>query len=189
MGTRAFQCSCGALKGEIASAGPPTTFHAVCFCDSCRAGEIYGQAPDPAPGPVGIVQTSPHLLSITAGADNLAVFSFGPKNVLRWHASCCGAPLFNTPRNPKLSFVGLRTSRLVDMTGIGPALTQGFIPAPDGKTRHKALAKLILATLKRITVNRITGRWAQTPLFDPKTLAPVATVKLLSKAERKALLD
>lgn len=183
-----FQCSCGALKGEVHDASPATGTHAECFCSSCRAGEVYAGAVDPASDPVGIFQTSPHRMQITSGAENLAVFSFGPKNLLRWHASCCGSPLFNTPRNPKVSFVGIRTNRLSDTSVLGPVVGQAFMRTANGKTKHKGLRKLVIDALIRIAGNRFSGRWKETPLFDVEAAVPVADVTLVSWAARKALL-
>ena len=36
--------------------------------------------------------------------------SLSEKGVLRWYASCCRTPLGNTPRDPKLAYVGMVTS-------------------------------------------------------------------------------
>lgn len=172
----------------VRNATPATGSHAECFCEGCRAGELYTGAPDPAPAPVGIFQTSPHQLDIIKGHEHLAVFSFGPKNLLRWHASCCGSPLFNSMRNPKVSFVGMRTNLFADTTALGPVITQSYIPAPNGKTRHEGIYGLIWQAVLRIAKNRITGRWKQTPLFDVVSDSPVAPVTLVSKADRRALL-
>lgn len=182
-----FQCECGTVQGQISNASAKTGTHAECFCQSCRAGELYARAPDPAPGPIGIFQTSPHLVQITSGQDKLAVFSFGEKNLLRWQAACCGSPLFNTPRNPKLSFVGIRTNRLADTDAIGPVVGQAFVPTAGGKAKHKNLRKLMFSALARIAGNRLSGRWKQTPFFDAKTGNPIAPIKVVSRAERKAL--
>jgi len=184
----AFQCRCGALKGSVMGASPSVGTHAECFCASCRAAELYSGAPDPAPGPVGIFQTTPHRIELTSGQEHLAVFSFGEKNLLRWQASCCGSTLFNTPRNPKLSFVGIRTNLFADPTAIGPVVAQAFIAAAQGKTKHKGLLKVVGGALKRIAISRVTGRWKETPFFDPSTLEPTRAVTVLPKGTRDKVL-
>jgi len=184
-----FSCSCGAVKGTLSDASPRTGSHAICHCKSCRQGEVFAGSKDPAPNPVTIFQTSPHRLHIAEGQDRIAVFSFGEKNLLRWYASCCGKTLFNTPRNPRISFVGISTDCLSDTDSIGPVIGRGFIPVAGGKTRHEGLAKLIWGGLSRVVVNRVTGRWRDTPLFDVSRGTPIKPVQVVPAAARKALLD
>ena len=184
----AFSCSCGTLTGNIIGASPKTGDHAVCYCTSCRAGEVYAGAPDPAPDPIGVFQTAPHRIQIKTGQDQLAPFSFGPKNLLRWQAKCCGRAMFNTPRNPGLSFVGVRTTCLADTSAIGPIRSKGFIPTKDGKQRHEGLYALMFTALRRMIGKRLSGRWKDTPFFDTATRQPTAPVTLVSKEERCALL-
>ena len=184
----AFSCACGGLTGSIIDASPKTGSHAVCFCTSCRAGEVYSGAPDPAPDPIGVFQTSPHRINITSGQDQLAPFSFGPKNLLRWQAKCCGTAIFNTPRNPGLSFVAIRTTCLEETSTIGPVRSKGFIPTQDGKQRNEGLYALIFNAMCRMIGKRLSGRWKDTPFFDIETRRPIAPVTLVSKEERRALL-
>ena len=188
MADLALSCACGSVAGVLRSASPETGTHAQCYCSSCRAGEVYAGAPDPAPAPIGIFQTSPHLMTLSSGTKNLAVFSFGPRNLLRWHATCCGCAMFNTPRNPKISFVGIRTNRLSDLGPIGPVTGSAFKRLPNGKTKHTGLRSLLVAAVVRILRNRVSGRWRQTPLFDAKTAQPMSDVTVVSWAKRKALL-
>lgn len=184
----AFACTCGKLGGTLRGAAPNVGTHAECSCRDCRAAELHLGQPDPAPGPVGIFQTTPDRVTITKGADELAVFSFGDKNLLRWHAACCGTALFNTPRNPKLSFVGIRTNSFADTAPLGPVVAQGFIPTKNGKTRHKGLLRMIGSALSRIAMQRLTGRWKNTPFFDTNSATPVSPVTVLPQGTRKALL-
>lgn len=183
-----FQCSCGKIAGIVKAVGPGAGTHAECFCTSCRKGEVYSGAPDPAPDPVGVYQTSPYRVEITQGKDCLAVFSFGKKNLLRWRATCCATPMFNTPRNPKVSFVGIRTSLFADVTPLGPVVGQGFIPARHGKVRHTGLRHILIGALGRIGGNLISGRWKETPLFDVASGTPITPVTQVSRKDNLALL-
>ncbi len=117
------------------------------------------------------------------------MFSFGETNLLRWHATCCGAPMFNTLRNPKLGFVGVRTTCLADVAPLGPIVATGFIPAENGKQIHRGLPLMIWRTLKRIAGDRLSGRWKNGPFFDSMTLAPIRPVRVVPAQERRALID
>ena len=185
----AFQCKCGALKGTLRGAHPRAGTHAQCFCADCRAAEVHLGQPDPAPGPVGVFQTTPNKISFEAGQDHLAVFSFGEKNLLRWYASCCGAPLFNTMRNPKIAFVGIRTNRLEDTAALGPVVARGFMPAANGKSKHEGLGPMIWGMVSRVTGARLSGSWKQTPFFDAETLEATRPITVLPKGTRAAVLS
>ncbi len=182
-----FSCPCGKVAGTLADVSPRSGTHAVCYCASCRAGEIYSGGADPAPEPVDIYQTSPYLLTLAKGRDHLAVFSFGPKNLLRWKASCCGTAMFNTPRNPKMSFVGVRTSVIAQTAPLGPVVGKAFVPVPGKKPRHENLRAMLFDALARILGNRVSGRWKSNPLFDTDTGAPIHPVHVVSPQERAAL--
>lgn len=185
----AFSCECGTLKGTLRGANTRSDTHAECFCTDCRAAELHLGQPDPAPGPVGIYQTSPDRIVIDQGQDQLAVFSFGEKNLLRWHAMCCNVPLFNTMRSPKVSFVGIRTNRLADTAALGPIVGRGFIPVAEGKPKHEGLPRLIWGMAARIIAGRLSGRWKQTPFFDITTLETTRPVTVLPKGTRAGLLQ
>jgi len=188
MADLALSCACGAIQGVVRDASPQTGTHAKCYCSSCRAGELHAGAADPAPEAVEIYQTSPHMLDITQGADKLAAFSFGPRNLIRWRAPCCNCTMFNTPRNPKMSFVGIRTNRLSDTDAIGPITGFAFKRLPNGKSQHKGLPRLLTSAVARIAGNRFSGRWRANPLFDVDSATPITDVVLVSWAGRRALL-
>ncbi|UWR21457.1 DUF6151 family protein [Sulfitobacter sp. S190] len=179
-----FSCVCGKICGTVLQAGPARGTHAQCHCKSCRRGEIQ-KAPDAeAPDLIGIYQTSPHLLRIETGKDLLGAFSYGPRNLLRWYATCCGSAMFNSPRNPKMAFVGIRTDRLADTDAIGPVTGRAFVPTKGGKTRHEGLRTLVVNAVTRILGNRFSGRWKETPLFDLPDATPVASVEVIAPADR-----
>nr|WP_281403109.1 DUF6151 family protein [Sulfitobacter aestuariivivens] len=184
-----MRCTCGKIEGHLTDFTPSMGTHAVCHCRSCRAGELQCGAPDPGEDGVHIFQISPHRLKITKGADHLAVFSFGPNNLLRWYASCCGAPLFTTPRNPRTAFVGVRATGFDSVDVVGPVAGHAFKLAKNGKTKHEGLMTFIWGAAQRIAMGRITGRWKQTPLFDAASGQPVATIEVLPKSRRSELLN
>lgn len=183
-----FSCRCGALKGTLHDVSPSGGNHARCFCSSCRAGLIFTGADDPGDKGVPLFQSTPDKVSFESGEEHLAVFSFGPKNVLRWQAACCGAGLFITLRNPKIAMATILTERLGDTAPLGPEKSRAFVPVAGGKTKHEGAYSLIVGAVTRALAARITGRWKDTPFFDVEKLEPVAAVKLITKAERAALL-
>lgn len=181
-----FTCRCGKLQGTLRDVGWGN--HARCFCQSCRAADIHTGAPDPGDDGITIYQTTPDKIRFQSGQDQLTVFSFGPKNLLRWQASCCGALMFNTLRAPKMPFAALRTDRINDPAMLGPVASRGFIPVDGGKHRHEGIGALVAGMLWRAFIGRITGRWKQTPFFDTDTLQPVAEVQVLPKGETTKIL-
>ena len=88
--------------------------HIVCDCHDCRAfvRHLGGNEVLDAQGGTEIVASLPSHVRFDAGNDALACLSLSPRGLLRWVAACCGTPLANTPRNPKLADVGLVHSGL-----------------------------------------------------------------------------
>lgn len=183
-----FACSCGALAGEIDPLSPSAGTHVECFCDSCRATNVYLGQPDPRPGGVDLFQITPDMIRITKGGENLAALQLTPKGPLRWYAACCNAPLFNTLRTANLPFATLMVERLEDPARVGPVRVQSFVRGKDGKQTHKGAALMVWRLLTRMGAARLSGRWKETPFFDIGTGKPVAEPKLLSREERAAAM-
>nr|WP_170417505.1 DUF6151 family protein [Ruegeria atlantica] len=182
-----FSCSCGSLHGRISAAGVKHGTHVVCYCHDCRAAQLYFGQPDPAPGPVEILQMLPEEIVFDGGAEHLALMQLSPKGMLRWYASCCNAPLATTPTTPKFPFAGFIVKRIPDPNGLGPITTRGFIPSGHGKQTHKKIGAAVYGLVTRVAKSRLSGSWKNTPFFDPDTFAPVAEPVVLSKSERAAL--
>ena len=185
----AFSCTCGAVTGHITARGVKTGTHAQCFCHDCRAAQLYFGQPDPAPGPVEILQTTPEDVIFETGAEHLAAMQLSPKGMYRWYAKCCNAPLATTTRTPKLPFAGFDVKRMTDRDGLGPVLTQGFVTGPDGRQSHKGLRHAVLRLLTRVITSRVSGRWKDTPFFAAETGKPVAPSVVLTKEQRMAFYD
>jgi len=181
-----FSCSCGSLTGRLAQQAIKSGNHLICHCNSCRSGELYKDQPDPLGKGFEVFQTTPDNIRIEIGRDKLACFSFGEKNPLRWYASCCGAPMFNTLRRAKLSFTGINVARLSDAKPLGRVRSVLFIPGSQGKKSHKGGGRMALRLVAMMTAARLSGRWRQTPFFD-ESGAPVATPHVLSREEKAAL--
>lgn len=182
-----FSCSCGQLQGHIAPQAIRSGHHLVCFCRDCRAAELYFGQPDPAPGPVNLFQTTPDAITIRSGAQNLGLFRLGPRGAMRWYATCCDTPIFNTTPRAKFPFAGIRVATLATPERVGPVKTQAYILQPDGTTKHKGVPRMAWGVGTRMLASRLSGRWRQTPFFDLKTGDPVASATIPDKKERAAL--
>ena len=182
-----FQCDCGCITGTLLGVSPSNGNRIDCSCSDCRAAENFA-APDSGPksGPVHLFQTTPAQVRFDTGLDHLAVFSLSPKGVLRWHARCCGAMLFNTLRTPKLAFAAFFTDRAADADRLGPVKTRANIQNDDGTSRHEGYRHALTNLARTAIPARLTGAWKTTPFFDPNTLMPVRDVYVLTKDERAA---
>ena len=182
-----FSCTCGDVQGVVETSALRDGVHAACFCSDCRAAQLYFGQPDPAPGPVALFQTAPDRMTITEGLDKLGLMRLGPNGLLRWYATCCNAPLCNTLKSPKFPFVGIPVDRFAAPERLGPVQVQGFIAAPDGKTRHKGAGRMVWRMFSRFFTAWTSGRWRDTPFFDLKTGKPVAEAEIPTREQRTAL--
>ena len=182
-----FACRCGLVKGALTQITPSAGTHARCHCNDCRGAVMHFGEPDPRPNGVSYFQTTPDRVRFDSGAENLAVLSLRAGSLLRWYATCCGAPLFNTMGAPKFPFASLYVARARDTAPLGPVIADGFIDKGDGKQAHKGLAKMIWRMVRRTLAARLTGRWKHTPFFDVHTLKPVVRPTVLTPQDRAAL--
>ncbi len=184
-----FSCTCGQLRGHITAAGVATGTHAECFCHDCRAAQLYLGQPDPAPGPVEILQTTPEDVIFDSGTEHLAAMQLSPRGMLRWYAKCCNAPLATTTRTPKFPFAGVDVKRLADPDALGPVMVRGSVPGTDGKQSHEGLRYAVLRLLSRVVKSRVSGRWKATPFFAADSGSPVVPPVVLTKEQRAAFYD
>ncbi|KUP91254.1 DUF6151 family protein [Tritonibacter horizontis] len=182
-----FACQCGSLAGHISRGAERHCSRILCHCADCRAVELYHSCPDPAGSGVDLLQLSPDMLHIDQGAEHLRLLQLSPRGMFRWFAGCCGTPLFNTPRSPKLPFVAVRSALFATPDRLGRIIAQAFIPRRGKPPAHKGAARMTYRLMTRMVPARLSGRWRQTPLFDIATGAPVVAPQVLSKAERNAL--
>lgn len=175
------QCRCGQLRGAVAAGAKFT--RAVCYCRDCQAfaaalGQPAGMLD--AKGGTDVVATLPRYLRLTAGAERLACLSLSDRGLLRWYASCCRSPIGNTPRNPKISYVGLvhsclsRDPRSLDAV-FGPPEFVTFAERAKAPVRSGGL-RMATATVRiagRLLGARLDGSWRRSPFFD-RDLKPVA---------------
>jgi hypothetical protein len=110
--TMQLRCRCGTVQGEIDEGR--AYVRATCYCKDCRAFARYLGVPGvlDASGGTDVIPMAPAAMRFTAGTEQVVCMSLSPKGILRWYASCCRTPLANTPRDPKLPYVGVVTDCL-----------------------------------------------------------------------------
>lgn len=192
-----LRCRCGTVRGQVVR--PGVASRARCYCKDCRAfANFLGQADAvlDADGGTGIVATLPRALRFTQGTDALRCMSLSGRGLLRWYAGCCNTPIGNTPRDPRMPYVGLVETCLQSES---PTLEQSFGPVrivlhTKSATRpvQPAPVRTLVAMVEvmgSVIAARVRGATRDNPFFDPATRAPVAQPRQLSEAERARATD
>lgn len=183
----AFSCRCGGIKGALLPTGSRYGTLIRCHCRDCRAGELFHSQPDPAPDGVSLVQTTPDRLRFERGRDKLALMRLSPKGMLRWYAGCCATPMFATLSRPGLPFVDVMANVVTNGDALGRVKATVFLPAPGGQHRHKGAMNMALQIFLRMGAARLSGRWRDTPFFDPDTGKPIAKAIIPDANTRKRI--
>lgn len=187
-----LRCTCGQVDAVLETARAYT--RATCYCRDCRAYARWLGMPGllDAQGGTDIVAMNPKAVRFTSGAEYVACISLGPKGLLRWYASCCRAPLGNTPRDGRIAYVGLVAASLMPSSAAEVAF------GPAGRTRinlksaQGAVKPTPLAFLRdglRIFAGILRGRLGGQPpsLFFNADGTPIRTPEVLTKEAREAL--
>ncbi|MGR3714827.1 MAG: DUF6151 family protein [Shimia sp.] len=189
----AIACRCGEFGAVLKDASPKTGSHVHCYCKDCQAAAHAIGAEDTlmARGGTDIFQTLSVDLEITKGADKLAAFRLSPKGLMRYYASCCDTPVFNTLGHTKLAFIGVLVDAMqgseVDKT-VGKVIAVNAVDAAQpGAEPLKAYGfnKAGFNILARHFGALLRGDAKKSPLFD-RDGQPVVVPRVLSKEERKA---
>lgn len=191
-----FSCQCGAVTGVIAQADPRHGDRVVCHCTDCRALTRYlghDKRVLDRNGGTALYQSRCASLRIATGLDRLACLHMTGGPILRWYAACCRAPLFNTWKTGRVPFVTTHLSACdsarVDLA-LGDPVGHVYLSEATGDPsglRELKTSKLMRRFLMRMIKDIASGDRRRSPLFDPKTLAPVALPYRLTPDERAAL--
>jgi hypothetical protein len=189
------RCRCGQVEGRLA--GAKRGARAVCYCRDCQAfARFLGQPERILNEQAGtdVVATSPRFLRITRGQEQVRCMSLSQNGLLRWYTACCRTPIGNTPRNPKLSYIGLVHNCLA---GSPAELDQAFGPARVAVNTASAtgpvhatpwaLPGAVLKIARTVLSARLGGGYRDNPFFVAGTARPVAEPQVLTSAERRAL--
>lgn len=194
--TIAFHCRCGTLRGEIE---PRDVYvRATCYCRDCRAfaRAIGREDVLDAEGGTDVVAMSPAGVRLTDGADRLACLSLSPRGLLRWHSRCCDTPIANTPRDPKMPYVGILGNCL---QGYPDALDAAVGPSRIALNTKSALGQVsatplrtfvgVMRIMRGVLAARLRGRHRDNPFFDAATSRPIVEPRVLTITERTAATD
>jgi hypothetical protein len=192
-----LRCRCGQLAGRLAS--PGHAGRALCYCRDCQSfARFLGceeEILDPAGG-TDIVAASPRFVRFTAGQEQLSCMSLSGKGLLRWYAACCRTPIGNTPRDPRLPYVGLVHSCLAGTPGdidaaFGPARVAVNTRSARGRVAPTPMRTLaaVLKIMRNVVASRLSGKYRQNPFFQAGTSDPIVPPQVLTAAERRQLRD
>ena len=190
-------CRCGQTRCAVDVPGSWAGTRLICYCKDCQtAARLHADGADmlSAAGGSDIWQTTPDMIEIDRGVENLKVIRLSPKGLLRWHAGCCGTPMFNTLPNVKLPFVGivLRQSELQDVAPVFGkvrchASTESAVPGRGAPKKDKAFARAGFLVLQRMFSTWLSGRAKDNPLRQNDG-TPIAQIEVITKAQRKSAL-
>ena len=186
----AFSCRCGTLKGVLHSVSPTTGSHVKCYCCDCQAAAHHLGAVEVLDehGGTEIYQTIPAEIELTEGAEKLACMRLSPKGLMRWYASCCNSPLFNTLASAKLAFVGVHVRACEkNAEAFGPLVavvnTGGAIDPPEN-LKDFGMRRAIWGFVRRNLGAKLRGR-TENFFFDANR-NPIVTPYVLTLEERRA---
>ena len=186
-----LRCRCGSLQGYVVPSAAAT--RAICYCKDCQAYARFLGVPGvvDSRGGTEVVASLPKHLHFTAGEQELACMSLSPRGLLRWYAKCCNTPIGNTPRNYKVSYVGLVHSCLETRS---PPLNASFGPLRVAVNTRSALGKVrttpvgtligVLRLMKSLLSARLSGAYKDNPFFLASSGIPIRQPHVLSEAER-----
>lgn len=192
-----LQCRCGTLKGYVSH--PERATRIVCYCKDCQAfAHFLGKPGDVLDemGGTDVVATLPKFVTFTEGFEALACMSLSGKGLLRWYASCCNTPIGNTPRDFKISYVGIVHSCLAHRSrtlegSFGPVRMRANTKSAKGKPESMTIGSIasVLRVLSSLVRARLDGSYKQTPFFVADRGIPVVPPKVLTGAERERVMS
>jgi len=187
-----LRCRCGTLQGFVLPSSTAT--RAVCYCKDCQAYARFLGTPGVLDecGGTEVVASLPKHVHFINGQEALACLSLSPRGILRWYAECCNTPIGNTPRSPKISYVGLVHSCL---EAHSPSLESSFGPLRMEVNTKSAIGKVgstplgsvigVLTLTKALLGARLSGSYRENPFFLTGSATPIRQPYVLSKAERE----
>jgi hypothetical protein len=189
-----LRCRCGRFQAEVDHPGRGT--RAVCYCKDCQAfAHFLGLPPGmlDAHGGTDIVAVRPRDVRFLQGVEQLACRSLTPRGTLRWFTACCRTPIGNTPRDLRLSHVGLVHTALetpgADLgAAFGPVRMRVNRQSAHGRppaSPRVAFAASLLRYLSGLAWSRVSGRYRANPFFDPQSGRPRAEPQVLSVEEHR----
>ena len=182
-----IRCRCGQLQASLLAGAP--TMRAVCYCRDCQAyAEALGEpgAILDSHGGTEVVASLQSQVRFTQGIANLACLSLTERGLLRWYARCCNTAIGNTPRDPRISYVGfvhtcLGGDRRSRDTIFGPPELANSVEHARGPVASSGFRRLT-ATLRiigRLLRARLNGSWRRSPFFGGD-LRPIVNLRVVN---------
>lgn len=192
-----LRCRCGTLTGYVSH--PERVSRGVCYCKDCQAfAHFLGTTGDVLDemGGTDVVATLPKYVTFTHGVEALACMSLTEHGMLRWYASCCRTPIGNTPRDFKVSHVGLVHTCLQDPpktleSSFGPVRMRVNTTHAKGKPKSMPLSTIasVLRFMGSLARARLNGDYKRTPFFSPDSGIPVVPPTVLTSNERERVMN
>jgi hypothetical protein len=185
------QCQCGAIQGQIDLSGTHT--HVLCYCTDCRAFAHYlgkTEMLDPQGG-TEIVQIAQFRLRFLQGTEHLAAIRLSKTGMIRWYATCCGAPIGNTMADPRGGFIGmiytcLDQTRISQDFGANVATFNTQTAMGEPKPKQRGVFGVLARFLWIVITTLLSGRYKHSPLFDDAG-SPRVTPRILNPEELENL--
>ena len=192
-----LRCRCGTLQGYVSH--PEKVSRGVCYCKDCQAfahflgttGDILDEM-----GGTDVLAALPKYVTFTQGSAGLACMSLTENGMLRWFASCCRTPIGNTPRDFKVSYVGLIHTCLKDPartleSSFGPV--RMHVTTKHARGKPKLMPMSTIGSILRFSTSliraRLDGSYKITPFFAADRGTPVVPPKVLTSSERGRLMN
>ena len=175
----AIACACGQVQATLdiqAAKGECL----VCYCADCRrfahahahSDEVLDDA-----GGTTLYHARAGALRIVSGKDWLRAVHMTDKPTLRWVAGCCDMPLWSTHATGRVPYLSIVASAFLpearDAIGspVCSVWTSSATGQPHAPERRMPIA--IARIAKRVAADTLSGGRRASPLFDPKTFAPI----------------
>lgn len=192
-----IRCTCGTLRGSVSH--PERVNRGVCYCRDCQAFAHFlgnSEAMLDEHGGTDVVATLPQYITFTEGVQVLTCLSLTENGLLRWYASCCNTPIGNTPRNHKVSFVGLVHTCLEGSassveSSFGPVRMRAHTSNAKGKPKPMRLSTFtsVMRFMAGVVRARVDGSYKRTPFFDSNRGDPIVVPKVLSTSELARVMN
>ena len=178
-----FACTCGAVTGTLAHAGPQAGDHVVCHCTDCQAfATRFGQADrilDEHAG-TALYQARCAAMRIATGRDRLACLHLTDKPTLRWYARCCDTPMFNSYKTGRIPYITTLIANCdpARRDQLRRPIGHLFTAEATGDVRHlkhMSMTGMMRRFFRRMVADVLAGNRRRSALFDPLTLDPIAT--------------
>lgn len=191
-----LSCQCGTVTGVIRKASPKEGDRVVCHCVDCRdlvrflgqGGRVLDRQ-----GGTDLYQSRCARVKLHSGRGKLASLHMTEGKTLRWYASCCNSPLFNTYANGRVPYVTTILAN-TDPAQCDAALGEpiGHVFAEQATGDASALKKMPFSRLMRRFLGRmvkdlLAGDRRRSDLFDPETLEPIAKPVRLTQEQRQGI--